>query len=163
MIFRKVIGWLPHIFLRSPFLDVSPSLVFFCEFYKNFQNSYSREQLCMVATENVNTPPPDHDTSCKIEVKSRQTNKFRNIHPNKVKSKQTNKFCNIHANKVKSKQTNKFCNIHANKVKSKETHSVTFKQTNACSELTIKVWNIPKVNSEDTRFTSVISFWYLDC
>ena len=147
MIFRKVIGWLPHIFLRSPFLDVSPSLVFFCEFYKNFQNSYSREQLCMVATENVNTPPPDHDTSCKIEVKSRQTNKFRNIHPNKVKSKQTNKFCNIHANKVKSK----------------ETHSVTFKQTNACSELTIKVWNIPKVNSEDTRFTSVISFWYLDC
>ena len=69
----------------------------------------------MFATENVNTPPPDHDTSCKIQAKSRQTNKFCNIHPNKVKSKQTNKFCNIHPNKVKSKQTNKFCNIQANK------------------------------------------------
>ena len=77
----------------------------------------------MVATENVNTPPPDHDTSCKIQVKSRQTNKFCNIHPNKVKSKQTNKFCNIQANKQvlqhprkQSKiQGNKFCNIQANK------------------------------------------------
>ena len=53
---------------------------------------------------------------CKIQVKSKQTKKFCNIHANKVKSKQTNNFCNIQANKcmfrVNNRNSRKRCEIY---------------------------------------------------